>query len=373
MKRLRMTAVRVGFILAMASTALMIPAANAATSELYLAGTKITAVDTRIPGNDLVPSPPNGPGTVIEPNTTEPTTAIWDTAPLADALVLLPGKVDLELMVKNYSENAFPEGNDICWSKRVRLPGQPDGTLGPIIVVAPSCFENTFPAVGSGTCPPSFVLGQSPPAPGCVPQGKLIDTKPSAILSPTVIPAGSVIELRIWCPGASFIGAFFNDNFPGGRSLLREPEAKRVREGRLTGGGTTTGLFDEAGIVLPVTVDIHQGLTLHCDETQLPNNLEVNWDGGNHFHLDTLDSATCFDDPTKVPNPPPAGFDSYIGSGTGSCNGVPGATARWYFTDEGEPGTQDDVVSLSITCADGNTVTVVGQNNVQGNFQAHGQ
>jgi hypothetical protein len=145
-----------------------------------------------------------------------------------------------------------------------------------------------------------------------------------------------------------------------------------VKEGRLTGGGTTPGTFDAGGMTLPVTVDIHQGLELHCDETQRPNNLEVNWDGGNHFRLDTLDSATCFDDPSKMPNPPPAGFDSYKGSGSGSCNGVPGATADWYFTDEGEPGTQDDVVSLSITCADGSTVTAAGQNNVQGNFQAHG-
>jgi len=372
MKGLKVTAVRIDVILAMASAASLIPSVNAAASDLFLAGTKIGAVDTRVPGNDLVPSPPTGPGTVIEPNTTEATTAIWKSAPLSDALVLLPGIVTLDLQVKNYSENAVPAGTDICWSKRIRLPGQPAGSLGAIIVAPPNCFENTFPAVGNGTCPPSFLAGQSPPAAGCAPQGLITDTEPSLIFSPTVIPAGSVIELRIWCPGVSFIGAFFNDSFPGGRSALREPEAERVKGGRLTGGGTTTGLFDAAGMTLPVTVDIHQGLELHCDETVSPNNLEVTWDGGNHFHLDTLTSATCFDDPSKTPNPPPAGFDSYIGRGTGSCNGVPGATANWYFTDEGEPGTSDDVVSLSITCADGSTVTAAGQNNLQGNFQAHG-
>lgn len=156
---------------------------------------------------------------------------------------------------------------------------------------------------------------------------------------------------------------------------LRCPEGARcaAREGRLTGGGSTTGAFDAAGRTLPVLVDIHQGLQLHCDKTQLPNNLEVNWDGGNHFHLDTLDSATCFDDPAKMPNPPPAGFDSYTGRGTGSCNGAPGATAEWYFTDEGEPGTSDDVVALTITCADGSVLTAGGVDNLQGNFQAHAQ
>ena len=363
-----MIAVRIGLVLAMVSGALMAATTPRADAiELFLAGTNITAVDTRIPGNTLVPSPPSGPLTVIEPDTTEASTAVWRSAPLSESVVLLPGDVTLSLLVKDYSENPGPF--DVFYSKRISLKGESPGA----ILIATGAFQNPFPPVGNGTCPPNFLLGQHPPAPGCVPQGLMVMSATSTILTPIVIPAGSVVEVRIWCPGASFIGAFFNGKFEGNFSTIEEPEAARVKEGRLTGGGTTSGVFDAAGVTLPVTVDIHQGLELHCNEAQLPNNLEVNWDGGNHFHLSSLTSATCFDDPTKDPNPPPAGFDSYIGSGSGECNGVPGATANWYFTDEGEPGTSDDVVSLKITCADGSTVTAGGMDNLQGNFQAHAQ
>jgi hypothetical protein len=209
----------------------------------------------------------------------------------------------------------------------------------------------TFTVAGSGGSAPT------PPAGTCVTGagGSCTFTYTSPSPGSDVITATATVE-----------GQTLSD------TATKEWTVERVTEGRLTGGGTTTGVFD-AGVPLPVTVDAHQGLTLQCDEMRLPNNLQVSWDGGNHFHLDTLDSATCFDDPSKMPNPPPAGFDSYIGNGTGSCNGTPGAKASWYFTDEGESGTEDDVVSLKITCMDGSTLTVAGQNNLQGNFQAHGR
>ena len=59
------------------------------------------------------------------------------------------------------------------------------------------------------------------------------------------------------------------------------------------------------------------------------------------FHLESLDSATCFDDPAIDPTPPGAGFDTYIGVGTGRWNGASGYTAVWKFTDAGEPGVND--------------------------------
>jgi hypothetical protein len=365
MKRSKMN----GLMLAMVSAALMVATVPKADAiELFLAGKRITAGDTRIPGNDLVPSPPLGPLTVIVPDSTEASTAVWRSAPLKEAVVLLPGTVTLSLLVKNYRESLTTQ--DVFFSKRISLKGETPGAL----LIATGAFENPFPPMGSGTCPLSIILGQSPPAVNCVPQGLMVMNATSTVLTPIVIPAGSVVEVRVWCPPQfSSIGAFFNASFHGNFSTIEEPEAATVKEGRLTGGGTTSGLFDAAGVTLPVLVDVHQGLELHCNAAQLPNNLEVNWDGGNHFHLSSLTSATCFDDPSKMPNPPPAGFDSYIGSGGGECNGVPGATANWYFTDEGEPGTSDDVVSLKITCADGSTVTAGGQNNLQGNFQAHAQ
>jgi hypothetical protein len=99
--------------------------------------------------------------------------------------------------------------------------------------------------------------------------------------------------------------------------------------GRMTGGGKIG------------STDVSHGFELHCDRTDVPNNLQINWGKGNHFHLDAISSATCSMDPTFAPAPPAAGFNTYIGSGTGNCNGTT-VTANWIFTDAGEPGRNDD-------------------------------
>jgi len=117
-------------------------------------------------------------------------------------------------------------------------------------------------------------------------------------------------------------------------------------------------------------VRVTHGFELHCDASQLPNSLEINWEG-NRFHLTHLDTATCLDDPAIAPPPPAAPFDTYIGTGTGRYNGVPGATATWTFTDQGEPGSSD-TATYTITDADGNVVLdVVVTNLTFGNHQAH--
>src|SRR5437867_7890174 len=131
--RSNMIAVRIGLVLAMVAGALTAATAPTADAiELFLAGRHITAIDTRVPGNDLVPSPPPGPLTVIEPNTTEATTAIWKSAPLPNDVVLLPGNVTLDLLVKNYQEflgDGDDPVRDVCFSKRINLAG-----IGPIPV-----------------------------------------------------------------------------------------------------------------------------------------------------------------------------------------------------------------------------------------------
>lgn len=130
-----------------------------------------------------------------------------------------------------------------------------------------------------------------------------------------------------------------------------------VSTGRMTGGGS---VFTTAG------VRVTHGFELHCDATHNPNNLEVNWDKGNNFHLTSLTSAQCFDDPGITPNPPAARFDTYIGSGVGLCNGLP-AAATWTFTDAGEPGRND---SATINITGGCSLPVSG-NLQNGNQQAH--
>ena len=39
---------------------------------------------------------------------------------------------------------------------------------------------------------------------------------------------------------------------------------------------------------------------MRCDATDKRQSLEINWDGGNNFHLDKIiNSVICFDDPTS--------------------------------------------------------------------------
>ncbi len=132
-------------------------------------------------------------------------------------------------------------------------------------------------------------------------------------------------------------------------------------QGRMTGGG----VFTSDGL------RVTHGFELHCDASQGPNNLQVNWDG-NRFHLEGLTSAACSDDPNIDEAPPVAGFDTYKGTGTGRYNGVSGATAEWTFTDAGEPGS-NDFAKIVIKDADSNVVLSVSGTLNRGNHQAHAE
>ncbi len=134
------------------------------------------------------------------------------------------------------------------------------------------------------------------------------------------------------------------------------------------GGGTTTGRMTGGGTV--GTSNVRHGFELHCDAGVGPNNLQVSWSKGNKFHLETLESATCSDDPTITPNPPEAGFDTYVGKGMGRYNGVSGYTIEFKFTDAGEPGINDHA-KISITAPDSSVVLSVSGNINRGNQQAH--
>ena len=133
------------------------------------------------------------------------------------------------------------------------------------------------------------------------------------------------------------------------------------KDGRMTGGGF---MMADRGI------RVSHGFELHCDAADLPNNLQVNWDKGNSFHLEELTTVFCADDPDLDPHPPFAEFDRYIGRGTGRYNGVPGATAEWDFTDNGQPG-RSDFGEIIIRDADNNVVLTVSNFVQGGNHQAH--
>jgi hypothetical protein len=141
-------------------------------------------------------------------------------------------------------------------------------------------------------------------------------------------------------------------------------------EKRMTGGGTISTTTTNEKTKGSDKNTVSHGFELHCDVSQGPNNLEVNWSKGNKFHLDSLTTASCIDDPTIAPNPPAAGFDTYIGTGKGSYNGVSGATAEWTFTDAGEPG-KNDFAKLVIRDKNNVIVLSVSGNLKDGNQQAH--
>ena len=100
------------------------------------------------------------------------------------------------------------------------------------------------------------------------------------------------------------------------------------------------------------TYQLTHGFELHCDATQGPNNLEINW-LQNKFHLEELEEAECIDDgtqnePPPSPHPGPT-LDIYNGEGFGRYNGVCGAYAIWEMDDNGEPGKNNDqILSLKI-------------------------
>ncbi|HYF44049.1 MAG TPA: hypothetical protein VEA35_16605 [Ramlibacter sp.] len=140
--------------------------------------------------------------------------------------------------------------------------------------------------------------------------------------------------------------------------------------GRMTGGGSFFCL-DTAGAMQRIT----HGFQLHCKSYEdaavpQPNNLQINFSGGDHFHLDTLGNAVCWNT-GQLPHPPAAPFDTMDGGGTGTLNGQP-ASIWFRFTDHGEPGTRD--TAMVHIWAAGNSVPVLScwaTPLTFGNHQAH--
>jgi len=131
-------------------------------------------------------------------------------------------------------------------------------------------------------------------------------------------------------------------------------------DGRMTGGGS---VFETDG------TRVTHGFELYCDTEDGPNHLEINW-SGHRFHLETLVSAFCYKDPTINAGHPTNIFNTYVGVGTGRLDGGAGATARWTFTDAGEPG-KNDMATIAIKDSLGKVVLTVSGKLDSGNQQAH--
>ena len=139
-------------------------------------------------------------------------------------------------------------------------------------------------------------------------------------------------------------------------------------KGRMTGGGKVVGKAYKNGKGTKVYVT--HGFTLGCDIPDRPQRLQVNWSGGNHFHLESLEMTECHDSFRDEGNPV-AGFDLYKGWGTGRLNGKSGAKIEFKFTDNGEPGVNDEI-KMKIITADGVVMQILdGTLELGGNHQAH--
>src|SRR5579864_481 len=145
------------------------------------------------------------------------------------------------------------------------------------------------------------------------------------------------------------------DDLANGGGTLQTPV-----DGRMTGGGS---VFEIDG------TRVTHGFELHCDTTDVPNTLEINW-ASHRFHLTTLTSGLCFQDPSINAGHPTNIFNTYVGIGTGLLDGATGATAFWTFTDAGEPGT-NDTATITIKDSLGNDVLTVSGKLDSGNQQAH--
>jgi hypothetical protein len=129
----------------------------------------------------------------------------------------------------------------------------------------------------------------------------------------------------------------------------------------MTGGGS---------IICPAPAyRVTFGYELHCQlessPISSPNNLEVNFSTGDHFHLTTLTQAICSGPDTTRPNAP---FNTLEGAGVGTLNGQP-ATITFTLVDNAEPGAGVDTASFHISSSAGSldcSRTLEGGNN-----QAH--
>ena len=113
---------------------------------------------------------------------------------------------------------------------------------------------------------------------------------------------------------------------------------------------------------------VTRGFTIHCDN-RLTNNLEVNWGGGNNFHMDknSLDPVVCSRPLGFDPTPPASPVSRIVASAVGQCNGLP-ANISFILEDHGEPGTED---RAELLISGGCTLNLTLANLDGGNIQAH--
>lgn len=107
-----------------------------------------------------------------------------------------------------------------------------------------------------------------------------------------------------------------------------------------------------------------------CNANRFPD-LKVEF-GGHRFILKSYSSPLRCVDTAASEGHPVAGFDTIIGQGSGTLDGVAGATATFSFTDSGEPG-RNDTATFTIMDPTGKVAISVTdlKAGTGGNHQAH--
>jgi len=139
----------------------------------------------------------------------------------------------------------------------------------------------------------------------------------------------------------------WGDNYPGNETSNDFPVdltgfgpcTPPPGNGRFTGGGKV--VVSNAIVPASGDVTVTKGFEVECDLNPAHENLELNWDGGNHFHMNTITSAVCTIAGIP-PNPPKANVNRIDATGTGSYNGTDGYTVVFTLWDHSEPGVNDE-------------------------------
>jgi hypothetical protein len=136
--------------------------------------------------------------------------------------------------------------------------------------------------------------------------------------------------------------------------------------GRFTGGpnGVSVG-----------GAKVTTGLQIHCHPKDPSVNFEINWAGGENFHLEDVTDVACSDNPLITPQPPKAPVDTIVATGFGKYNGLDGYTIEFTLIDSGEPDNKrtDQIAILIYKTTDPTDVklNVPLQFITAGNIQAH--
>jgi hypothetical protein len=243
----------------------------------------------------------------------------------------------------------------------VLIRTEDDNALDPDDFAGPALFTFDFSGIGLVTVDSVTVIdtevsggqieafGPGPVSLGTVPVGLSGD--------------GSSLVVNVGIEGVETLTIQLNDSGAVDNIAFSVPS----ESGWMTGGGNIT---DGGRGRNAVPFSTH-GFIIRCDGSHANFQYNDHINGGS-FHLESVTSVVCTDDPALNPHPPAADFDTLTLIGTGRWNPASGptieATVIVTLTDDGQPGTGD---YFDILVFNGGVLSDVDGFLTVGNHQAH--